>query len=211
MKKKNNILIVIIIILILLICICIFFIIKRNGISFLKSIYYGDNTVLITDPQKYGQFEDVSGYSTLEIFPQNIQTSVIKDYYYNYQDTIFDPTCQIYLSCTYDDSKYEAELQRLSRISRTYKVKTQNIMYDTENYKYPAYVTIDADNHCYEYALIPGDNQIIYIFLEFIRKENIKFDLQYLPQNYENENTDKRRGNSIYIFYEGNGVGVFAD
>ncbi len=29
---------------------------------------------------------------------------------------------------------------------------------------YPAYVAIDADNHCYEYALLLGDYRIAYLF-----------------------------------------------
>lgn len=209
--KKNNKLIFVIIAAALLLSTSIIFLVNIRGSSFLESLYYGDNSVLVTDPKEYGQFEDLRGYSSLDIFPQNISSSMIDEYYYSYQDTLFDPTCQIYLNCSYDNPTYEAELQRLSQISKSYNGKIQQIIYDTDNYNYPAYVTIDANNHCYEYALLTGENNITYVFLEFINEENLEFDLQYLPKNYENAITDQKKGYSIYIYYKDNGDGIWID
>ena len=52
-------------------------------------------------------------------------------------------------------------------------------MYDTDSSSYPAYVTIDADNHCYEYVLLIGEGKIAYVFLQFIKEEDIVFPAEY--------------------------------
>jgi beta-lactamase regulating signal transducer with metallopeptidase domain len=210
-NKKSNKLIIAAIVAVLLLCTSLFSLGNTKGSTFIKSFLYGDKSVTFTDPKDYGKFEDLRGYSSLDIFPKNLPSSMIDEYYYTYQDTLFDPTCQIYLSCSYDKSGYEAELKRLSQISKSYKGNIQKVLYDTDNYNYPAYVTIDGNNHCYEYALLTGENKITYIFLDFIDEKNLKFDLQYLPKNYENEKTDKKRGYTIYNYYKDNGDGIWID
>lgn len=177
--------------------------------STIDSVLYGDISILVNDPQQYGDFKYFKGYSGLDIFPEDISLHTIEDYYYSYEDTLFDPTSQIYLCCSYDKKTYEEEIERLSKISKSYKGKNQQVIYDTEHYSAPAYVTIDANDHCYEYALLAGENKIVYIFLQFIKEENIAFDSKYLPENYENAVTDEERGYSIYLFYERNGDGTY--
>lgn len=207
-KKKNSRLIIVIIIAVLLVSTSFLVFSGKNNVSIFESLLYGDVSSLVTDPLKYGEFEHFNGYSSLDIFPQNISSSMIEDYHYSYQDTLFDPTSQIYLSCSYDTETYEAEIGRLSKIEKSYKGRTQRVIYDTDNYNYPAYVTIDANNHCYEYALLIGDNKIVYIFLQFMKLNDIAFNLEYLPEKYENTVTDKKKGYSIYMFYKDNGDGI---
>ena len=189
----------------LLISTAVLFTLVESNQGVLKKIfnylYYGKGYTT-SNIDEYKNFEMFDGYSALSIFPENIQRDDIEDYYYSYQDIIFDPTAQIYLECNYDSDTYMKEITRLENIKVTYKEKVQHIQYDNkEHFNYPAYVTILAENHCYEYALLLGENSIAYIFLQFVPEEEIKFTDKYLPNNYEREND----GYSIYLFDNGRG------
>ncbi len=157
-----------------------------------------------SDVSEYGVFEKFDGYSRLDIFPEQIDAGMeAKEYYYCYADTFLDPTAQIYLECSYTQDSYQRELARLQGIREEHKGKVQTIVYDEEGFSYPAYVAIDAWNHCYEYALLLGEERIAYVFLQFIGEEEIVFPVEYLPRNYE----QKDEGRSIYVFLEENGDG----
>lgn len=157
-----------------------------------------------TDIRQYGTFEDFRGHSGLDVFPEQIDDSMeVHGYSYYYADTFLDPTAQIYLECSYDGDSYLKEIERLKGIQKEYKGKVQTVVYDTESFSYPAYVTINANDHCYEYALLLGDERIAYVFLQFIKEEEIVFPAEYLPKGYE----ETKDGYSIYIFYGEDGVG----
>lgn len=155
-----------------------------------------------TNVAEYGDFEGFHGYSKLDVFPRQIDEGMeVQEYYYYFADTFLDPTAQIYLKCSYDKAGYEEETERLSKIQEEYKGKVQSIVYDTESFSYPAYVAIDSDNHCYEYALLLGDYKIAYVFLQFIEEDAVVFPIEYLPERYERRAT----GYSIYLFQGENG------
>lgn len=165
--------------------------------SFLTNLLEGEKTVS-TDISKYSQYDDFRGYSTLSIFPETVDETKVIDYLYRYEDTFLDPTAEIYLEYCYEGEAYQAELERLQGIRAEHDGEVQTIIYDTESFSYPAYVTINANNHCYEYALLLGDGKIAYIFLQFIREEEVYFPADYLPNAYEAED----QGYSMYIFYK---------
>ena len=157
-----------------------------------------------TDISQYGTFEDFRGHSGLDVFPAQISSGMeVHGYSYYYADTFLDPTAQIYLECGYDGDSYLKEIERLQGIQREYKGKVQTVVYDTESFSYPAYVTINANDHCYEYALLLGDERIAYVFLQFIKEEEIVFPAEYLPGGYE----ETKDGYSMYIFRGEDGVG----
>ena len=164
--------------------------------------------ITTTDIDDYGVFEGFNGYSGLDIFPRQLGSRAeVYQYSYYYADTLFDPTAQIYLECGYEEDDYTKEIERLKGIREEYKGRVQSIVYDTESFAYPAYVTVDADNHCYEYALLIGEGRIAYVFLQFIEEEDIVFPAEYLPKEYG----QRDNGFSIYIFRfpNGDGYGVF--
>jgi len=155
-----------------------------------------------TDISEYGIFEEFDGYSKLDIFPEQLSDHMeVYQYSYYYADTFLDPTAQIYLECSYEEDDYVKEMERLEGIQEEYEGRIQAIVYDTDSFSYPAYVTIDADNHCYEYALLIGEKKIAYVFLQFIKEEDIVFPTEYLPKEYE----QKEAGYSIYVFEYQNG------
>ena len=155
----------------------------------------------------YGKFKDFNGYSNLYIFPKNMPSSAqIDSYYYYYRDTMFDPTCHIYLEYSLSKDYFNAEVSRLSNISETfenenYKDIENKIVYNTSNFIYPAYITIFNNNHCYEYALIDKENfKIICVFTQFINYNDVKFDKKYLPTASNNE-----KDNESFSIYCTNG------
>ena len=201
-KKRNTIsasigivagiLFVIIVIRVLLVAGVIIFAVKDGR----KDCYTSTN---IDD---YGVFEEFNGYSKLDIFPKQLSDNMeVYKYSYYYADTFLDPTAQIYLECSYEEDEYSKEIERLEGIQEEYEGRIQPIVYDTDSFSYPAYVTIDADNHCYEYALLIGEGKIAYVFLQFIKEEDIVFPAEYLPKEYE----QKENGYSIYLFEYQNG------
>lgn len=173
----------------------------------LIQMFYKGKGYYTTDVTEYGEFEGFRGYSKLYIFPEHISENVkVEKYLYKYDDTLFDATCQIYLECIYDDESLKKELKRLSNIKEEYRGKIQQVSYEEEAFRHPAFVTINANNHCYEYALILDENKIVYIFLQFTNMDALEFPLDYLPYNYEMD--DDYKGESIYIFYDNAGYGI---
>ncbi|GLB28579.1 hypothetical protein LAD12857_05020 [Lacrimispora amygdalina] len=158
---------------------------------------------VITDIEEYG-FNGFKGYSNLDVFPESIpDDGTDAQYYFEYKDGIFDPYYQIYLKCTYDTPTYSDEVKRLAQIKEDYQGTTQKIRYNTEDFEYPAYVSIYGDDGCYEYALLDEGNQtIIYIFTQWAKADNIKFENAYLPNNFMLES---EHAFSIYMFDLGDG------
>ena len=155
-----------------------------------------------TDINDYGVFEEFDGYSKLDIFPKQLSDNMeVYKYFYYYADTFLDPTAQIYLACSYEEDDYLKEIERLEGIQEEYEGRIQPIVYDKDSFLYPACVAINYDNHCYEYALLIGEGKIAYVFLQFIKEEDIVFPAEYLPKEYEQKET----GYSIYVFEYQNG------
>ncbi|UWG95564.1 hypothetical protein LPY66_11600 [Dehalobacter sp. DCM] len=175
------------------------------GISSVYFFIYGGPPVKTSDIEDYGVFEDFKGYSNLYIFPTQMPESTRIDSYYYYQrDTLFDPTCQIYLEYSLSKADFDAEVSRLSKITEKfdhehYKNSVNNIVYDTKHFKYPAYVTIFNYDPIilYEYALINEEShKIICIFVQGVGADDVKFDQKYLPDGFGDDKSSG--GFSIY-------------
>lgn len=123
------------------------------------------------------------------IFPETIPESAFEqkekpDFYYSYQDTIDDPTCEVYLKCTYSEDDYKAELDR---IKNEFKNDKKVIFDNSGRFNYPTYIAIDHHSFSYEYAMDLGDNSIVYIYTAF--KNTLgslkKIPDEYLPDDFE--------------------------
>lgn len=170
MKKKRNI--------VLGLCIIFLIVVTFLGYSIIKC-------KPITSIEKYGQWdrEDLKG--NLDVFPKILDENWKPEYYYNCQKSLLDGDYQIYLKCEFDEKEFEEEVKRLQSIENTYEGKKHTIVYDSENFCYPAYVAIFNFDSTYEYVLMDEENNIIYyIYLQFINKEEIKFEEKLLPNNY---------------------------
>ncbi len=139
----------------------------------------------VTDISQYVDKAEFKGYSGLALFPDSVDESVVDQYFYDFQDTMFDPTVQIYLKCTYTQEAFDAECQRMAGESITSDGVTHTVQYNQEDYLLPAYEAIHGSNFCYEYALVDEDNcSIQYLFLQFVTKEDMVFDTKLLPDDY---------------------------
>lgn len=179
-----------------------------NIISFNKD---HNKTSVTTNTEDYGDFRGFRGFSNLDIFPEKLLKSAqnINFYYNDDSSPIFDDSCQIYLKCSYNKREYISEIQRLKSIKEKYQEIEQKTWEDNQNFKFPSVVAIYNNNHCYEYALLDESNfSIIYIFLQFVYKDKIIFDNNFLPNNYVNPDDiidNSKEGKSIYLFPQLNG------
>lgn len=131
-------------------------------------------------------------------FPETITNSAMDNepvFYFSYRDTWDDPTCEVYLKCTYSDEDYAGEIDRLK----------DGLEYEeSERFAYPVYKAIDCDNHSYEYAMDLGNNEIAYIYTSFMSDpESLKsIPSDYLPDDYAEslrQNTYDNGGFNVYI------------
>ena len=151
-----------------------------------------------TDIKKYGQFENYNGYSKLEIFPEEIpEDAQDVSYYYLNRDTFMDPTCEVYLKCTYSEETYKDELERLKAIS--------GIKEDAEHFMSTTYVSVYNFSSSYEYALpIEAENTIVYISTQGIYPSKLlglKFDKKYLPNDFMKDTTYVGDSRNFSIYY----------
>lgn len=146
-------------------------------------------------------------------FPNPIPDSAFENgaeptFYFSYQDTWDDPTCEVYLKCTYSDEDYASELNRLKNDKYTLKDEereniTQLEYEESGRFIRPVYKAIDADDYSYEYAMDLGENEIAYIYTSFktIPLSLRKIPKEYLPSDYAKtmkDNMDNPIGFNVY-------------
>lgn len=150
--------------------------------------------------ERYAEFDEYHGYGNLWVFPEDIsETATNVDYYYFDMNTFMDPTCQIYLSCTYDTETYQKEVERLSQINYEMNGAMKPIQYEENIFAYPAYVSIYQWESCYEYALVDDEEQkIVYVFLQGIPEWMLAFDEEYSPY-YMNQEGKELEKMTIYL------------
>lgn len=150
--------------------------------------------VSTTNVSKYRDFSTFELRSGLVVFPKSIPVHAkVNGYYYS---QIIPPLIgtyyQIYLNLTLPVDEYKLEVDRLSKIKKNTKLEryeettARDIKFDENNFIYPAYVARLGDGTS-EYALLDEKNhKIIYVFLQIISKDKIRFNKKYLPKGYKN-------------------------
>ncbi len=147
-------------------------------------------------------------------FPETIPGSAFEngsqpEFYFWYRDTLDDPTCEVYLRCTYSDSDYASEIDRLKNSEFQLgddetKVVNRLEYEESDRFIHPVYKAIDCYNHSYEYVMDLGNNEIAYIYTSF--KDNAlslkKVPKEYLPNDYTDSlmnNTYTNWGFNVYV------------
>ena len=161
--------------------------------------------------------EDITQYEEMLVKYENIHTGFITfpeklpesasdtSFYFSFQDTWDDPTCEVFLQCTYSPEDYAAEVARLDETKKVFPNKELTLLRDDVGvFNYPAYIAVDKMDYSYEYALLTGDNQITYVFVSFMTEDNLKMDKKYLPSDYYKADYSKSEleileGYSIYL------------
>lgn len=142
---------------------------------------------------EYGDWALSKEYTQLMIFPEEIpDTATNVEYYYKYESGFTRPMCQIYLYCQLDQQDYYSEVNRLSNLSFTSQTgETKTVHFDETAFMFPAYVTMEGYDFCYEYALLDMDNSaIIYIYSMNTIKDDVYYDKLYLPSYFMEGFTD---------------------
>lgn len=145
--------------------------------------------------------------SNLSIFPNDKSKLINADFSSSFKTGLFDSDGYILLRTKYSEEDFNNEVERLSKIEMTIKENcypnsksyTNYIKYDENNYKYPAYITIDGFGHTYEYALINKDDlEIIYVYLAYPSVNNSKYS-DYLKE--DKSEYSKTEVLSLYSMY----------
>ncbi len=147
---------------------------------------------------------DITG--DLSLFPDDLGDAEPVSYTVHLVTDLFDTDGYIVFRCRYDADSLEKEVERMKKISCSLdhndKVLTKTVLYDEEQFYFPAYVAIDGYDSEYEYALIDRDSsEIIYVYLsapEFQFRASdgyLKKDLSSFIRN------DPLKGYSMYSFY----------
>ena len=150
---------------------------------------FGGAPEISTDITAYES--NIANYTNIHsgfiVFPEHLLCAPADaDYYFAYQDTWNDPTCEVYLKCTYTEEDYQKEVDRLSHIYKQYGSVRRDIEYDDSGrFPYPAYIAIDGHRNAYEYALLSGDHEITYIYTSFMNQNKLHMDTALLPSDYD--------------------------
>ncbi len=179
-----------------------FIIVFIVALLIMNSIVKARTTIELNTIESYGVHEEDRGRGYLWIFPKEmVETSTSTDYYYYHQESYFGVSYQVYLSHVWSPEDFEQEILRLSRITdeKSRRIKgNDQIVYNIDDFVMPAYVTVYSDQRSYEYALINESNyEITYVYIENVDLEEVNFNHEYLPKNYENQ-IDKD-GYNIYL------------
>ncbi|MBU3105811.1 zf-HC2 domain-containing protein [Clostridium gasigenes] len=176
-------------------------------VAFISAPFFFYDKNETTNISDYREFDTIHNeeqcmWSFLYVFPEKINNpDKVKSYYY-YCDNkgLFDNSYQMYLESEFSEDEFKEEVKRLSEIKVKYEGDENSIVYNNNDFKYPAYVAI-KDNDCtYEYALVDDENnRVMYVYTRFMYESDIKFDKEYLPKNFMN-NPSGLKGDSIYRF-----------
>ena len=174
-------------------------------IVFVMLFFFGGPAEVTTDISVYEESIGQTEYlqTAFIVFPEELPDSAKDtDFYYSYQDTLFDPTLEVFLQCTYDEEDYRAEIQRLENTQKQYGSTVRTLKNDVAGrFSYPAYIAMDAYNYAYEYALLTGERQITYIYTAFMHTDSLKkIDPKYLPLDYD-KRQDEMEGPEGYNIY----------
>lgn len=171
--------------------------------------FFGGSAEITKDVAEYE--ETMTKYSNLQTgfitFPERIPGSAENiDFYFSYQDTWDDPTCEVFLQCTYDEADYLAEVERLENTKKVYGTTERALARGAEGqFQYPAYMAIDGCNYAFEYALLTGNQQITYVYTSFIKQSKLHFDKKYLPSDY------KKADYSVSTWEFGEGYNIYLE
>jgi len=141
------------------------------------------------------------------VFPKKITDSMtINDYMFVEVVQAFQSVGKhFYLDVTYSAEEYFNELKRLKDWSREYSYGEEKgvgkLLYNEQDFYYPAYVASYNKLLAYEYALILQDNRIIYVYISRIKEGETRLKEEFLPRQYFEKNLSTK-GFSYSIYYD---------
>lgn len=175
-------------------------------VIFIMLFLFGGPPEVETDISKYqetlAKYENVN--TAYIVFPEEIPKSAEDtEFYFSYQDTWNVPTQEVYLKCTYDETDYLAEIERLENTQKHYGSVVRTLLQDEEGrYPHPVYIAVDGYWDGFEYAMLTGENQITYIYTAMIQSDSLKMiDKGLLPTDFDSRQVEYTgiEGYCIYL------------
>ena len=167
------------------------------------------------DPQNYSEYLKIAVgnsdfHSELYIFPQDITEEEIKTFAYQTMDVLFTGSYFFYVVAQYDQTIFEAEINRLDDIKATFKNgKVKSILkYEEQS----LYLTLNKDNR-YEYVKYSKDTfEIAYVSNQLYKWNEVDINDNHLlgevviPQELDDGNNSY----NMYYSYEGD-IGYYVN
>lgn len=129
-----------------------------------------------------------------ELFPETVDDLSVTDFYCEWElSFVGSAKVEIALSVYYDENGFNDEITRLKSVGDS------KVVYDTENFKYNAYVSMLGYYNTSYYALVDEENNAIhYVMLQLIDAEDIDISKNYLPDDYVELGDVKNISYTIY-------------
>ena len=141
--------------------------------------------------------------SNLSVFPDAVGKERVLLFESSLLTGLFETDGYILLEYRCDEAQMAAEEERLKAISFTIRGAegqsfTNEILYDGQSYRYPAYVATDGFNYTYEYALLDRKGgRIIYVFGTYVMPDQFPYK-DYLKKDLSEYKKDALQGFSVY-------------
>lgn len=134
-------------------------------------------------------------YCAMELFPKSIDGLTVTDFYCEWElGVVGSATAEILLSVEYAEADFNAEINRIKSLA------DGKIIYDTENFEYPAYVSILGYDATSYYALVDAQaNTVHYVLLQIIGKEKMNIVSGYLPYGYHDLGDVEGLSYNVYV------------
>ena len=168
-----------------------------------------------SNPEEYldllKQCRDESDFHTeLYIFPDTTKNTEIKSFYYSHTQDLFTGSFLLYLVLDYQETGFEAELERLSSVKATYKGGEEKhaISYPDQH----LFLTIKQEAR-FEYAVYDKEKcEIAYVSNQIYNWDKIPVDSKYVIPDLiiPEELDDKNNTYNIYYLYDGD-VGLYIE
>lgn len=136
----------------------------------------------VKDYQKIFELQEMRTYDgeLEDLFPESVDNLEVKDFYCEWElGIVGSADVEIHLAVEYPDDELKTETQRLESLA------DGKLIYDTENFSYPAYVSVLGYMNTSIYALVDEDSSTVhYVFLQLLNEERIDMDKELLPKGY---------------------------
>ena len=156
-----------------------------------------------SDVKKYGEFFKTEKfykiYTNFDLFPDTIpENSTVNQYLFSWRNVkalIKDTTdIIVFLDLTLTSDGYNAEVERISQEKDTHQPPYDILpIIDDVNFNYTAYSFSYVNNRWkIQYVLmIPEENRLIYVYLQYAEEEACDFPHEFLPIHYFEESTEE--------------------
>ncbi|MDR1014687.1 MAG: hypothetical protein LBL86_06885 [Coriobacteriales bacterium] len=149
-------------------------------------------------------------FSKLLVFPKELpDDAVVDDFYYWCSNGGLENSYQLLLDYRLSPEAFKAEVERLQGIKVSLRGRTKHVVYDTESFEYPAYVTVFENSGDCEFALIDEKNSRIVAVLATGGRGSL--DASLFPQSTPKYGDSiVWLGFSVYQFESGDNAAVMA-